>query len=498
VLLARAVGASAASPVTDLRPRWLWADGLSDLGRASAGLVGLQVPLVVDGPERALLPWPLAILLAVALAAAAALGVTRRAWPLLGWAAALATAFAFSRRTGGDEVRYLYGLVVPLLVLGGVGLARASRMSRVAALALAASILAPWAAGHAALVRAWRDPAHASRAWEVPPLDPVLDTLGRAGIQSAYASLQFAGRLTLESDGRVVASQAWNERVPGDPLRFRDEVDLDPRAAWVLSSRLSRGMPRAGGFRDLLGGQGSWREDRPADFVVFRRFVPPYDESRPVRARDLSVSTLDGTACGPPVLDRDGATAWTAPRGLARGFGLVVRLAPPRRLSGLVLVVDLERSPLAVPWVCELDGAPVASGPARHGLQWVNGVPRAGRQAALAVALPPDRPASEVRLLFQDAGPPLVVAEVFAYGPDEPLVEDGGAAAAEQALAHAREGRWSEAVRAYAESVRLAPDRASRHACLARARWRAGRRARLDVEGLTDGGAELVLPRPGR
>src|SRR6185503_13139135 len=186
----------------------------------------------------------------------------------------------------------------------------------------AAALVVPWAFGHAALVRAWRDPAQATRVWEVPSLAPVLDTLARAGIQSAYASLQFAGRLTLESDGRVIASQAWNERVPGDPLRFRDEVDLDPRPAWVLSSRLSRGMPRAGGFPELLGAVGgSWREDRPGDFVVFRRFVPPYDESRAVPPSQLAIATLDGTSLGAAVLDRDVSTAWNAGLGLARGSG---------------------------------------------------------------------------------------------------------------------------------------------------------------------------------
>jgi hypothetical protein len=145
-----------------------------------------------------------------------------------------------------------------------------------------------------------------------------------------------------------------------------------------------------------------------------------------------------------------------------------------------------------------MDGVPVASGPARHGLQWVNGAPRAGRQAALAIALPTDRAAREVHLLYQDAGPPLSVAEVFAYGPDEASSADGGAEADEQALAHARAGEWAEAVRAYQEAARLAPDRASRHACLARARWRASRRTHLDVESLPDGGGDLVVPRPGR
>jgi hypothetical protein len=500
LLVARTVGASAASAVTDLRPRWLWSDGARDLLQAVAGLVGVEVPLVVDGPERAALPLPLAVLLALALTAIVALGARdRRAWPLVGWAVALGGAFMLSRRTGADEIRYLYGLTVPLLALSGLGLARVAARRRALAAAALVTILAGWGFGHVALVRAWRQPEHAARVWQVPSLAPVLDTLTRARVRSAYASLQFAGRLTLEAAGSLIASQAWNERVPGDPLRFRDEVDLDPRPAWVLSSHLSRGMPRAGGFRDLLATLGGgWREDLPGDFVVFRRFVPPYDEGRAVPAAEMAVHDAEGTPLPPGVLDRDVRTAWTAPLGLAPGAGLAVRFAPARRLTALVIAFPPGRSPGAVRWVCEVDGKPVAAGPARHGLQWVNGAPRAGDQAVLAVPLPPERPAAQVRVLYQGEGPPLAVTEVFAYGADEPVRPDAGAAAADQAFEQARAGRWDDAVRAYEEAARAAPDRASHHACLARARWRAGHRRRLDVESLPDGGAALVVPSPAR
>jgi hypothetical protein len=113
------------------------------------------------------------------------------------------------------------------------------------------------------------------------------------------------------------------------------------------------------------------------------------------------------------------------------------------------------------------------------------------------VPLPSNRPSSDVRLLFQEVGPPLVVSEVFAYGPDEPSLPDGGSADAEQALDRARAGDWDDAVRLYAQAVAAAPHRASYHACLLRARWRAAHRRRLDVESLPDGGPELVAPRPG-
>jgi hypothetical protein len=491
--IARLVGASAASPVTSVRPRWLWLDGALDLAHAAAGLFGLQVPLVVDGPQRAALPLGLPIVLGVALVGAIALGASRRAaWPLVLWGAALCAAFASSRRTGADEVRYLYGLAAPALALAGCGLARVCERSRPAAIALLAAIVGPWLVGHQRVRAAWADPSHADRVWEVPRLEPVLDTLRRANVSSTYASLQFAGRLALESEERVQASQAWNERIPGDPLRFRDEVDLDPDAAWTLSSRLSRGMPRAAGFRHLIRSLGgTWREDAPADFVVFRRFVPPFDESRPVARGAFTAVTLAGAAL-PAALDRDPATVWVSSAGIGRGTGLELRLYWPHRLSALVLTVDLGASPLPTPWVCEVDGAVVARGPARHGLQWVNGAPRAGKQALLTVPLGDRWAASSVRLIFQDAGPVLRVGEVFLYGSEEDALPRAGDEAAARGLASARAGDWSAAARAYAEAVRLEPHRASLHACLARAAWRSRGRRHLDVESLDDGGPALV------
>ena len=89
---------------------------------------------------------------------------------------------------------------------------------------LAASLLVPWAYGERVLAARWSDPAHAIRVWQVPSIDAPLLDLEEDGVRTAYASLQFATRLALESGERLVVSQAWNERIPGDPLRFRDEV----------------------------------------------------------------------------------------------------------------------------------------------------------------------------------------------------------------------------------------------------------------------------------
>jgi hypothetical protein len=477
LLVARLIGASgarvvtASSAVTALRPRWLWGQGLIDLGQALAGFLGLSVPLVVDGKERAALPAALVVLLAVGLlAAVGAVCRTRTALPLLGWGAALAGAFWLSRRTGPDDLRYLYGINAPLLALVGAGLAALWARRPSLALVTGVALVLPWGYGGWQLTRAWADPTHAERVWEVPPLDATLSAVEAAGVRSAYASLQFAGRITLETRGALIASQAWNERIPGDPLRFRDEVDLDPAPAWVLSSRLSRGMPHTAGFRERLRGMGgSFEETEAGSLTIFHGSARRTTSS--CRGGDRLAPRSTGGSSG-QALDRDPTTAWSWRRLAAkRARGS----REPRRVSAVVLAVDLETSPLAVPWAASVGGQVVAEGPARSGFQWVNGAPRAGRQALLSVSLG-ERQTDEVRLAFQGPGPRLVVAEVFLYGPGGSARCGGDALGARGA--RLRVGGWTRPS-ALPQAVRLEPERLAPRGW-ARACWRA-RAGRLSM-----------------
>ena len=86
---------TASSAVTALRSPGDWLSGVSDLARALLGLLGLQVPLVVDGPERASLPVALVVPLAAGLLVLVVAGSASRAsGPLVFWALALLGAFA--------------------------------------------------------------------------------------------------------------------------------------------------------------------------------------------------------------------------------------------------------------------------------------------------------------------------------------------------------------------------------------------------------------------
>jgi hypothetical protein len=497
-IVGKVIGASGITAATKVQPYGIrtpahWGEGVQAIGWTLQGLFGIRIPLVVDGPEWTAFPLAVRLALLVALLLLVGAGVRRRTLPLLGWAIAFAAAFALSSRTEGEYVRYAYNLTIPVLALAGIGLVRLWSWRRGVAVVLAPVVVGTWLAGQAVVRSRWRDPQHAARVWQVPDLTPTLAALDRLKVRSAYASLQFACRLVVESDERILATQAWNERMPGDPMRYRDEVDLDPRATWVLHSWISRGMKRSAGFREVLTNMGGlWREEPVGDMTVFYGFVPPFDETRPVPARDISVVDESGAPLGASVTDRDTQTAWVSPMGLSRGAGIGVRVSPARRLSAIVLAVDIDRSPLGVPWVATVDGVVVARGPQPGALQWVGGVPRAGKQALMSIVLPVAPPMSEVRIVWQGVGPPLGISEVFAYGPEEALVPAEGADIAEAAYENARAGDWNAAVRDYQVAVRKEPDRAAYHAALVRARWRGAHRQVLDVESLDDGG-EAVL-----
>ena len=338
LLVARLSGASgtsvvtAASAVTALRPRWLWPQGLSDLGsRARRPSSGFRVPLVVDGPERAPLPLLVSLALGIGLGLRSLAGVQRGApCPLLGWAGALVGAFALSPAHRPRRAALPLWLNAPLLALAGIGArsrsraqpasaARCSRRSR-------ARAVGPWPSRGSSppgAIRPTRCASGRCRPW-TGDRDPA-----RARLGSAYASLQFAGRLTLESDERVIASQAWNERIPGDPLRFRDEVDLDPRAAWVLSPvpvprhAPRRGLPRsrARSRWHVAGGRGRRSRGVPVLPAALRRVAAGAprghrslgDRVADRSARPCSTATLPPSGRPPPGYTREPVSICSSP-----------------------------------------------------------------------------------------------------------------------------------------------------------------------------------------
>jgi len=484
--LSMTTGAVRPSRIYALRPPAEWMEGLANLGHALGTLLGFAVPLRFDGPGLNL-PIPFQLALLTGLFALLIGGASKRALPLIGWALAVAASFVLGGRARGNTARYLFPLVVPVLVLAGAGAARLWERSRMLALGAGLLVVTPWCYAERVFLRSTHFGSASETFWQVPSLDATITRLKGEGISSVYSSSQFADRLTLESGEEVIASQPWNERFPGYPLRFRDEVDADPRVAWVLS-RFH--VPLARDFKaSLQTMDGQWEEEPSGELAIFWRFVPPYDETRPVPNDAISILSSEGES-----LTRllGVSPTWTSGGDTLLSLGV----RPARSLSALVISLEPGISAPGTRWSCDVGGPVVARGRRGPAPQWLTGAPRGGNQPALVVPLHGERSA-EVRLRLQ--GAPLSVSRVFLYGPDEPSLASTGRAAAEAALACARRGDWERAARLYEEAGRLEPHRASYQIALARSRWRASRRTWLDVRSLDEvEGASSDQRRDGR
>ena len=355
--IARAIGAPASSPVTSVRPRWLWIGGTGGpCARGGRACSACRSPLVVDGPRAVATAWHLGIALdrwRIGLVMVPSGVAPRGSVAARSWGCRAGRCFALSRRTGrGRGPLPLRPRAVRCWRSAGCG-HRPHRRG------LRGGRGGPGAASHRrALARAGqrilrrgagatpRTPPGVAGAAARAPCWTRCDRAGRAQRVREPCSSPAGSRLESER-ARCVASQAWNERIPGDPLRFRDEVDLDPQAAWVLSSHLSRGMPRAAAFprarRAELGGPWT-RGRRPGDFVRLPRgSCRRYDEARPVPRAAFAVLALDGTAL-PAAVARPRPGDGLGPRrsGSRAGSGSSVR--PGRRGACRALV--------AGPWTC--------------------------------------------------------------------------------------------------------------------------------------------------
>jgi hypothetical protein len=316
----------------DLLPRW---------HEPVLGLLGAHTPTSADDPvHRVGLPLSgrLALALLYGLGLLRVARIMHRAWrgggeagrrtvarALVLGAAVLLTigAFPWPLRSGPETLRFLAPAYLPLAVL--VAWAPAAEGHRrgawVTALTLALLHLLP----ATRLLEAWRasSPEHPL----LPDCRPVLSLLEQRGVRRAWASYDTAWCLAYLSEGRVLASQPWNERFPDVPPRFRDDVRFEGDAAWVLRPDADFDLPRPEAFEAFVRETGGGlRRTEVGDAVVYDRFAAPFAaEGVPWPGAGAAG---DGDLATRVVEPGRGATTW--------------RLAQPLGLSAVTLAGGVE------------------------------------------------------------------------------------------------------------------------------------------------------------
>ena len=285
-------------------------------------LLGARTPLVPDtGDEVALPVWAQALVLGAWTAALAAAAVRvrprRNVVLLLAVALLVVSVFPLPTRSDATTARFLTPALLPLAALAAAGIVAVARSRLQSFVVVSALALANLALG-ARLLQAWKTiPGGLA-----PDCMAVARALEAGDVRRAYASYNTAYCMTYESARRLVASQPWNERFPGYPLPFLDEVRFAIRPAWVLWPGFDFDLPPPERFSaHLAEAGGEARRIEVGGAVVYLDFVPPY----PPAVHALG----SGGAAG----DGDPATATTEPPRGATAF----RLAAPVPLAAVTL-----------------------------------------------------------------------------------------------------------------------------------------------------------------
>ena len=382
------------------------------------GLLGTHVPMIADDPEHVVrAPGVITVLIALAYGLVLAVALARRepkAGLLLGAFALALLFFPFPSRSGPETIRYLTPVYLPLAALVGLAASATANDRRGVGVALAFASLHLVAGTR--LLDAWRTTARADPPFSLPDLGPARKLLEERGVRRAYASYVPAYRLTYETRERIVVSQPWNERFPGYPLPYRDEVRFAKGVAWMLTPGIPSRLPEPESFEAAIRESGGrFRRTEAGAAVVYDAFEPPFGST---------VAPLPGAGAAG---DGDLATRVVEPPSGATTFAL----PSPTALDAVTLVSPLGdlRLPDAVKVEVSADGVAwervrrERAGEEHGGFGWANGQPQ----------WPADRDLVTVPL----GGRTVAAIRVTPLGTPQPW-------AVGEVLLHSAHGDWSE------------------------------------------------------
>lgn len=85
------------------------------------------------------------------------------------------------------------------------------------------------------MIRQWRKPGRISAHADLPPLDPLLQTLSSMKVEHCYASFWLAYRISFASNETIKCTGPYNERFVQWPIPYKKAVDEDERTVYALT-----------------------------------------------------------------------------------------------------------------------------------------------------------------------------------------------------------------------------------------------------------------------
>jgi hypothetical protein len=215
--------------------------------------------------------------------------------------------------TGGNRIRFLLGAVVIFLV--------------------SINVLTTMT-----LISHWKKPEFISGPMNTPCLEPTLNYLRERDIRHCVASHWAAYRVNFLTDEQIICSQPINERFPGWPIPYKEEVDAAERVAYVLTERIRFLKPHIfeSHMRDM---EVVAHKEILGEFIVyhdFRQSTSSLGENR------LDHFMLTATATHEPqdairLVDGDAGSRWGNRRSQEVGEWVQIDLAKEVAVTRVVL-----------------------------------------------------------------------------------------------------------------------------------------------------------------
>ncbi|PTN36513.1 hypothetical protein C6366_09320 [Desulfonatronum sp. SC1] len=188
------------------------------------------------------------------------------------------------------------------------------------------------------LLQKWKEPDFAAQVMGTPDLEPTLTFLREHDIGHCVASHWVAYRVNFLTDEQIICSQPVNERFPGWPIPYKQEVDAAKRVAFVLTDRIRFLTPSLFEQHLELADITASRQTF-GDFIVYHDFLPKWHAFQEQRLDPalLQASALHSTENAHYLVDGVSGTRWVNRRSQENGEWVQVDFPEQKLLSRLYL-----------------------------------------------------------------------------------------------------------------------------------------------------------------
>jgi hypothetical protein len=188
-----------------------------------------------------------------------------------------------------------------------------------------------------ALIERWKDPAYGRDVVNAPDLGPAIDFLAKENISYCVSSHWAAYRISFLTDERIICSQPMNERFPGWPIPYKEQVDAQTNVAYVLSERI-RFLKPSVFERHLKTMDVSCRHASRGDFDIYYEFR----QSNPARHDRLELDECSFSASGNSsdagrMLDGDHQSFWRSASLQEADMWIQIELPATARIDRLLI-----------------------------------------------------------------------------------------------------------------------------------------------------------------